>query len=66
MLVSAKAGDGVNNLFTTLVNKYLDPSFQEQIGEDTQKNEGKVKITKQTETKPKKRSFCQIFSLFRS
>ena len=58
MLVSAKAGDGVNNLFTTLVNKYLDPSFQEQIGEDTQKNEGKVKITKQTETKPKKRSFC--------
>ena len=58
MLVSAKAGNNVNTLFTTLVNKYLDPSFQEQIGEDTQKNEGKVKITKQNETKPKKRGFC--------
>ena len=54
MVVSAKTGDNVINLFNVLVNKFLDPSFQEQIGEITQKNEGNIKITNKTEKKKKK------------
>ena len=58
-LVSAKTGDGINSLFTNLVNKYLDPSFQEQIEEeDNKKKEGNIKITKQSEKKPKKKGCC--------
>ena len=57
MLVSAKAGDNINNLFNVLVNKYLDPSFQEQIEPIIQKNEDNIKIKKQPE-KGKKKSGC--------
>ena len=39
MLVSAKTGDNIINLFNVLVNKYLDPSFQEQIEEIPKKKE---------------------------
>ena len=58
MLVSAKTGDNINNLFNVLVNKYLDPSFQEQIEEVTQKNEGNIKITKKAEKSKKKGGCC--------
>ena len=47
MLVSAKTGDNIINLFNVLVNKYLDPSFQEQI-EEIPKKEGNIKVTKKT------------------
>jgi len=53
MLVSAKTGDNVNNLFNVLVNKYLDPSFQEQIEENPKKKEGNIKVTKKTKQEEK-------------
>ena len=47
MLVSAKNGSNINNLFSLLVNKYLDPFFQEQIEEETNdKAEGSIKLRK--------------------
>ena len=42
MLVSAKTGDNIINLFNVLVNKYLDPSFQEQIEEIPKKEGNKI------------------------
>ena len=57
-LVSAKTGVGINSLFTNLVNKYLDPSFQEYIEEDTQKKEGNITITTQSKKKPKRKGCC--------
>ena len=57
MLVSAKTGDNITILFNVLVNKYLDPSFQEQIEPIIQKNEDNIKIKKQPE-KGKKKSGC--------
>ena len=60
-LVSAKSGDNINSLFTNLVNKYLDPSFQEKIEEIKPKNEGNIKVTKKSEKNKKKGSCCLIF-----
>lgn len=48
MLVSAKNGDNIVNLFRILANKYLDPFFQDQIEEINQQNEGSVKIKKKS------------------
>ena len=58
MLVSAKTGDNITNLFNVLVNKYLDPSFQEQIEPIIQKNEDNIKIKKQPEKGKKKGGCC--------
>ena len=58
MLVSAKTGNNVNNLFNVLVNKYLDPSFQEQIEPIIQKNDDNIKITKKNEKGKKKGGCC--------
>ena len=51
MLVSSKTGDNINSLFYLLVNKYLDPSFQEKIEEISPKNNSNIKITKKNEEK---------------
>ena len=48
MLVSAKNGDNIENLFRIVANKYLDPFFQDMIEEMTKINEGSVKIQKHT------------------
>ena len=58
MLVSAKTGDNITILFNVLVNKYLDPSFQEQIEPIIQKNEDNIKIKKQPEKGKKKGGCC--------
>ena len=58
MLVSAKTGDNITNLFNVLVNKYLDPSFQEQIEPIIQKNDDNIKITKKNEKGKKKGGCC--------
>ena len=58
MLVSAKNGDNIDNLFTSLVKKYLEPTFQVQVDENSEKKEGSVKIkkrSKQEEDKIKER-----------
>ena len=62
MLVSAKAGDNINNLFNVLVNKYLDPSFQEKIEEITKKSEGNFQVSKKNkgDEKTKKGGCCLI------
>ncbi len=45
MLVSAKNGDNINNLFNVLANKYIDPFFQSQVKEEiNKKGEGVVQI----------------------
>ena len=63
MLVSAKNGSNINNLFSLLVNKYLDPFFQEQIEEETNdKAEGSIKLRKRNKEEKiinlRKKSCC--------
>ena len=48
MLVSAKNGDNIDNLFRNLVKKYLNPDFQIQVDENCEKKEGSVKIKKRS------------------
>ena len=48
MLVSAKTGDNIVNLFKILANKYLDPNFQDQVEEMNQQSEGSIKINKKS------------------
>ena len=54
MLVSAKNGDNIKNLFNILAHKYLDPFFQIKIEEKNEINEGSVKIKKRTLEEEKK------------
>ena len=57
MLVSAKNGSNINNLFNLLVNKYLDPFFQEQMGEEkNEKVQGLYKLRKQTKEDDKNKN----------
>ena len=54
MLVSAKNGDNINNLFKILANKYFDPFFQEQIKESNEKAEGSVRLKKKNKEEEQK------------
>ena len=53
MLVSAKNGDNINNLFTFLANKYFDPNFQNKLKEKNEQKEGSVKIMKKNQKEEK-------------
>ena len=46
MLVSAKNGDNINNLFNDIVNLYLEPTFQEKVDEMNNKDNGSVRLKK--------------------
>ena len=48
MLVSAKNGDNINNLFNDIVNLYWEPTFQEKIDEMSNKDKGSIKLKKHT------------------
>ncbi len=46
MLVSAKNGDNINNLFNDIVNLYWEPTFQEKVDEISNKDIGSVRLKK--------------------
>ena len=46
MLVSAKNGDNINNLFNDIVNLYWEPIFQEKVDEMSNKDNGSVRLKK--------------------
>ena len=46
MLVSAKNGDNINNLFNDIVNLYLEPTFQEKVDEISNKDNSSVRLNK--------------------
>ena len=46
MLVSAKNGDNINNLFNDIVNLYWEPEFQEKVDEISNKDNGSVRLKK--------------------
>ena len=46
MLVSAKNGDNINNLFNDIVNLYWEPIFQEKVDEMSNKDNGSVRLNK--------------------
>ena len=46
MLVSAKNGDNINNLFNDIVNLYWEPAFQEKVDEMSNKDNGSVRLKK--------------------
>ena len=60
MLVSAKTGDNIKSLFSTLVREYLGPEFVKKISE-VKKEKGetnKVTVTKSKKKKEKKGGGC--------
>ena len=54
MLVSAKSGDNIENLFNDLLNAYLEPDFQLKVKEMEQRDEGSVKIRKRSKIEEEK------------
>ena len=61
MLVSAKNGDNINNLFNDIVNLYLEPTFQEKVDEMNNKDNGSVRLKKhfrKEEEKFKSKACC--------
>ena len=61
MLVSAKNGDNIINLFNDVVNLYWEPNFQEKIDELSNKDNGSVrlkKLSKNDEEKLKNKGRC--------
>ena len=46
MLVSAKNGDNINNLFNDIVKLYWEPAFQEKVDEMSNKDNGSVRLKK--------------------
>ena len=62
MLVSAKNGDNINNLFNVLATKYIETFFQSQEGEEkNKKDKDYIKLGKKTKEQNKqksKRSWC--------
>ena len=46
MLVSAKNGDNINNLFNDVVNLYWEPTFQEKVDEMSNKDNGSIRLKK--------------------
>ena len=56
MLVSAKNGDNIENLFRIVASKYLDPFFQDKVEEIAKNNEpgGSIKIKKLTKKEEQK------------
>jgi len=61
MLVSAKNGDNIINLFNDVVNLYWEPNFQEKIDELSNKDNGSVrlkKLSKNDEDKLKNKRKC--------
>ena len=46
MLVSAKNGDNINNLFNDIVNLYWEPNFQEKVDETSNKDIGSIRLKK--------------------
>ena len=46
MLVSAKNGDNINNLFNDIVNLYWEPIFQEKVDEISNKDNSSVRLNK--------------------
>jgi len=62
-LTSAKSNTGVEKLFLDLGNKYLDPSFQQKLGEEKEEkeeNQGQKITLEKNEVKKekKKKGFC--------
>ena len=55
MLVSAKGGDNINNLFNILVRKYLEPNFQIKNEERMKQEEMSVKLRKMSYEDNKKK-----------
>ena len=62
MIVSAKTGDNIQNLFENLVDLYSQPNFQEQIVEEENKRKGSYKIQKkkkeEKDLKEKEKKCC--------
>ena len=61
MLVSAKNGDNIKNLFNDVVNLYWEPNFQEKVDEMSNKDNGSIKLKKTSakeEEKIKKQKRC--------
>ena len=61
MLVSAKNGDNINNLFKDIVNLYWEPKFQEKVDEMSNKDNGSVRLKKRSkkeEEQFKSRACC--------
>ncbi len=55
MLVSAKNGNNIENLFKIVASKYLDPLFQDKFEGSTKKNDGNsIKIKKHTKEEEQK------------
>ena len=46
MLVSAKNGDNINNLFNDVVKLYWEPTFQEKVDEMSNKDNGSIRLKK--------------------
>ena len=61
MLVSAKNGDNINNLFNDVVKLYWEPTFQEKVDEMSNKDNGSIRLkksSKKEEDQLKKRKKC--------
>ena len=62
MIVSAKNGDNINNLFNDIVNLYWEPTFQEKVDEMSNKDNGSVRLKKHSikeEEKFKSKACCK-------
>ena len=54
MLVSAKNGNNIENLFNDVLGLYLDPDFQIKVDEMSQRDNGSIKIRKKTKYEEEK------------
>jgi GTPase SAR1 family protein len=57
MSTSAKSGDGIDKLFDTMVDRYLNPDFNAKVCQERSGQTG-VKLQKNDSNKKQKKKFC--------
>ena len=57
MSTSAKTGDGIDKLFDTMVDRYLNPEFNAKVSQEREGKTG-VKLKKDDSNKKPKKKFC--------